>query len=173
MKAFCTFVIVTLISCRVTSGQEPIAAPKDVPPIMATAMASNISEKCLVQVTIPKITWEVVGARKPKIEWPKLQVQVDETLLQLTMDYRPSSQISDDAQNRIVDLKGRRLDRDEIGKRLKAKTPVLVSVSGRMPDEFYLQCTTPDTLIVILGVPDSPAPQFLPREAKDNERLKK
>jgi hypothetical protein len=44
---------------------------------------------------------------------------------------------------------------------------VLISVSGRMPDAFYLQCMRPDTLIVILGIPNSPAPHLLPHEANE------
>ena len=31
-----------------------------------------------------------------------------------------------------------------------------------MPDPFYLQCTKPDALIVVLGIPSYPAPELLP-----------
>ena len=91
----------------------------------------------------------------------------------LKMGYRPSSQLSDHAQNRIVDLKGRRLKRGEAIKRLAAETPVLVSVSGRMPDSYHLQCSNANALIIILGIPSYPAPQLLPREAEDSTRLTK
>lgn len=41
--------------------------------------------------------------------------------------------------------------------------PVLVSVSGEMPDAYFLQLTKPDALILILGPRDGyPAPEFLP-----------
>ncbi|MFO0924329.1 MAG: hypothetical protein U0905_17780 [Pirellulales bacterium] len=160
MKAFCTFVIVTLISCRVTSGQEPIAALEGCSADHGYGYGIQYFREMLGTSDDSENHLGGSWCEKAEDRMAEVASQVDETLLQLTMDCRPSSQISDDAQNRIVDLKGRRLDRDEIGKRLKAKTPVLVSVSGRMPDEFYLQCTTPDTLIVILGVPDSLAPQF-------------
>lgn len=84
------------------------------------------------------------------------------------MGYDSKTALSESAQNRVLDLKGRRLGRDEAVQRLNAKTPVLVSVSGQMLDPFYLQCTKPDTLIVVLGIPSYPAPELLPRprEAK-------
>ena len=47
--------------------------------------------------------------------------------------------------------------------RLAKETPVLVSVTGEMPDAYYLQLTNPDALIVILGPRDGfPAPELLP-----------
>ena len=163
--------LLTIVRCGPVSADEVVAVPKDVPPVVGTAIMSNDSEKWAVQLTIPKITWKVVGERRPKMEWPEFQVNVEEAVLKLSMGYHPATQLSDESQNRLVDLKGRRLKRDEAVKRLKGKTPVLISVSGRMPDAFYLQCTRPDTLIVILGIPDSPAPQFLPREATDDGRI--
>ena len=119
-------------------------------------------------MTIPKIAWKVVGERRPKIEWPEFRVNVEEQVLKLSMNYHAETALSEESQNRIVDLKGRRLKRDEAVKRLKEKTPVLISASGRMPDAFYLQCTKADTLIVLLGIPDAPAPQLLPRETKED-----
>jgi hypothetical protein len=173
MKAFCTLMLLTVASCGLASAQEPVTMPKDVPPVVATAITSNDPQKWDVQLTIPKVTWKVVGERRPKLEWPEFQVNVEETVLTLSLDYHRQTQLSDESQNRIVDLKGRRLNRDEAEKRLKEKTPVLISVSGRMPDAFYLQCTRPDTLIVILGIPDSPAPQLLPHETKEEGRTKR
>lgn len=173
MKTLYILTFLALVSCGLTSAQEPIAMPKDVPPVLATAITPDGSEKWVVQLTVPKIAWKVVGERRPKSESPKLQVNVEETVLTLSLDYHPATALSDESQNRIVDLKGSRLKRDEAEKRLREKTPVLISVSGRMPDAFYLQCTRPDALVVILGIPDSPAPQFLPREATDDGRTKR
>jgi hypothetical protein len=151
-----------LIACRLVYAAEPIALPKDVPPVIGTALASNDSEKWAVRIRVPKTTWELVGERRPKIEWPELQVKVEEVVLRLSMNYHPATALSEESQNRIVDLKGRRLERDEALLRLKQETPVLISASGRMPDAFYLQCAKADTLVVILGIPDSPAPHLLP-----------
>lgn len=173
MKTLCALVLLTLVCCGLVSSDEDVPVPKDIPPVIGTAIASNDSENWAVQLSLPRIKWKLVGDRRPKIEWPELQVQVEQVDLKLSMDYHPATQLSEESQNRLVDLKGRRLKRDEAVKRLKDKTPVLISVSGRMPDAFYLQCTKPDTLIVILGIPDSPAPHLLPHETTEvgeNER---
>lgn len=149
--------------------KKSLQPPKDVPPIIGITIATPSStagdddyDKWSIKLMVPKVAWEVVGKEKPKIEWPRFNVTVKETILTLSMGYHPATQLSDNAQNRVLDLKGRRLSRKEVLKRLTAKTPVLVSVSGRMPDPFYLQCTKPDTLIVVLGIPYYPAPELLP-----------
>jgi hypothetical protein len=157
------------VPCGLASAGEPVALPKDVPPVIGTAIVSDDSDEWTVDLAIPKITWEIVGERRPKLEWPEFKVNVQEIVLTLSMAYHPATQLADNAQNRIVDLNGRRLNRAEATGLLEAKTPVLVSVSGAMPDPFYLQCTKPDTLIVILGIPDVPAPQLLPQPQKTSE----
>ncbi len=173
MKTTCSLMFWTVVSCGLAAAQEPVAVPQDVPPLVATAITSNDSEQWAVQLTIPKVTWKVVGERRPKFEWPEFQVNVEETVLTVSLDFDAATALSAESQSRIVDLTGRRLEREEAEKRLQEKTPVLLSVSGRMPDAFYLQCTKPDTLIVILGIPDSPAPQLLPHEAPDSSRTKR
>ncbi|MEY4565323.1 MAG: hypothetical protein RLY14_293 [Planctomycetota bacterium] len=172
MKSLCALILLTTFGCGLVSANELVSLPKDVPPVIGTAISANDSENWAVQLTIPRITWKIVGEQRSKIEWPELQVKVEETVLKLSMDYHPATQLSEESQNRLVDLNGRRLKRDEAVKRLKDKTPVLISVSGRMPDAFYLQCTKPDTLIVILGIPEFPAPQLLPHEITDHGRTK-
>ncbi len=152
-------------------NEESGALPKDVPPVIGTAIAtkSQPGGKWSVRLSVPKVTWEGVGVFRVKREWPKFKVTVQEVVLELPMGYqehhkggRALTQLSDNSQNRVLDLQGRRLGSDEALKRLAAKTPVLVSVSGQMPDPFYLQCTKPDTLIVVLGIPSYPAPELLP-----------
>ncbi len=148
--------------------------PKDVPPIMGSAVfvpsktKDDGYHKWSVKLKVPKVAWEVVGERRLKSDWPRLKVTVEEAVLTPQMGYHRAIQLADSAQNRVLDLKGRRLKRDEALKRLAAQMPVLVSVSGRMPDPFYLQCTKSDTLIVVLGYPYYPAPQLLPRPAKQD-----
>lgn len=161
--------IILSTMCGFVYANDPVALPKGVPPVIGIAVATNDRaqtddyERWTIHLTVPKIAWQVVGERRPKFEWPEFKVNVAEVKLTLSMGHHPSTQLSESAQNRIVDLKGSRLDRDDALKRLDAKTPVLVSVSGDMPDPFYLQCTSADTLIVILGIPDFPAPELLPQ----------
>jgi hypothetical protein len=67
------------------------------------------------------------------------------------------------AESRVVDLSGNELTEDEIRNRMETETAVLVSVSGRMVDPYYLQLAKPDTLVVLLGPRDGvPAPTLLP-----------
>ena len=102
MKTLCTLVLLTTIPCGLVSAQERVAIPKDVPPVVGTAIMTNDSEKWAVQLTIPKITWKVVGERRPKIEWPEIQVNVEETVLALSLDHHPATQLSDESQNRRI-----------------------------------------------------------------------
>lgn len=136
------------------------ALPKDVPPVIGMAV---MKDSKVLELTVPKIHWSVVGEEKPKQEWPRFGVDVKEEVLVLEMVYDPATQLAEKAQNRLVNLQGRRLSHEEAGKRLAQKTAVLVSVSGAMPDAFYLQFTKPETLIVLLGHSASPAPKLLPQ----------
>jgi len=71
-------------------------------------------------------------------------------------------------------LQGNELNRDQVVKRLEKETAVLVSVSGRMPDAYYLQLTNPDALVVILGPRDgAPAPGLLPAEKASSTKKDK
>jgi hypothetical protein len=162
------------ISSVVANADERTSLPKDVPPVIGTAITlpSFPSSPNEIMLSVPKVAWDVVGERRPKIEWPEFKVSVKETSLILPLVYDPASQLSEEAQNRILDMKGNRLSRDEVEKRLKSKKPVLFSVSGRMPDAFYLQCTKPDTLIVVLGIPSYPAPELLPHKVSAKKTTK-
>ena len=166
------FLALTLVCCSnlPVRANEPIAPPKDVPPLVGTAIAipDKGSDYYSVKLSVPQVRWSVVGKKRPKLEWPRLKVTAANTKLMLHLSYdrsesRALSQLSENAQNRIVDLKGKRLSSDEVLKRLKVETAVLISVSGNMPDAYYLQTTKPGTLIAILGIPDMPAPNLLPQ----------
>ena len=164
---FSIVILLVAVSGAITAAETPAFLPKDVPPVIGTAVLSPSSnpgddDKWSIRLVVPKVAWEVVGKERPKVEWPRFNVAVEEAVLTLPMGYHPATQLSDNAQNRVLDLKGRRLSGDEARKRFAVQTPVLVSVSGRTPDPFYLQCTKPDTLIVVLGLPSFPAPELLP-----------
>jgi hypothetical protein len=161
-------------SCIVASADEPSALPNDVPPVVGTAIAlppvASNDKEWSVRLTVPKVKWEVIGEERPKLDWPRFKVTAENASLTLPMAYEPASQLSEVSQNRILDLKGKRLSREVALKRLATSTPVLVSVSGRMPDPLYLQTTRSDTLIVILGIPETPASDLLPQPASQPQR---
>ncbi|MCR9201758.1 MAG: hypothetical protein NXI04_24190 [Planctomycetaceae bacterium] len=152
-------------------ADERADLPKDVPPVVGVATvltpaADNGGNDWSVRVVVPRVVWEKVGQQQPKVRWPKLRVSVTEAILDLSMHYSAASQLSEQSQNRVLDLKGRRLSRQEALRRLQDSTPVLVSVSGTLPDAWYLRCTKPDTLIIVPGIPNAPAPELLPRKSR-------
>jgi hypothetical protein len=157
----CTFCLVSG-----ADAEDPAPFPADVPPVIGTAAVTDDAPKragdeWAIHLTLPQIAWKVVGEVVPKREWPVVRVDVKKQTLALRMD-GPSAL----APSRIVDLQGRELNADEVRERLASETPVLVSLSGRMVEPYYLQLTRPDALIVILGPRDgAPSPELLPAPA--------
>ena len=97
------------------------------------------------------------------LDWPRIKADVEMHTLDVEMGYSSEMvQLTEYGQNRLVDLNGRRISREDALKRLGKNTPVLVSVSGEMPDPFYLRCSRPDTLIVLFGLPSSREYNLLP-----------
>ena len=145
----------------------PRSLPRDLPPLLAMAEFCRPESKAAdgsweLKLTVPKIRWVLVGEVVPKKSWPKLRVGVQKVELHLHM-----GTLSQLAPSRVVDMKGRELDRKEIQQRLQKETPVLVALSGRMPDSYHLQLTRSDALIVILGARDlSPAVSLMPARKK-------
>ncbi len=137
--------------------------PKQLPPIICTATVADAggrkeSSELKIRLHVPQIQWEIVGDMIPKKEWPRLKTDVKK--VNLILEFGGPSQL---AESRVVDMKGKELSRDQLLKRFAKETPVLLSVSGEMPDAYFLQLTNPEALIVILGPRDGyPAPRLLP-----------
>lgn len=137
--------------------------PRQVPPVLGVAVVIDGGTDApesgwRIRVTIPKVRWEVVGEIVPKRSWPDLVAEVTETMLTLEMGGRSALR-----ESRIVSLDGTPLTRAEAVERLTESTPVLISLSGSLPDPYYLRLTRPDALIVVLGPRDGcPAPELLP-----------
>ncbi len=161
---------VSLCASVLAKADESTTLPKGVPPIIGNAIAfpdaSSDHDSWSIKLTVPKVRWEVVGERRPKLEWAEFKVTAESATLTLPMAYSKASQLNEIAQNRLLDLKGNRVDRADALKRLASETAVLISVSGQMPDTYYLQTTRPDTLIVVLGIALAPAPDLLPQPAR-------
>lgn len=176
MKAYKTaaFFITAFLSFGLSSGIAAEDAsvsesePKGVAPLAAEAVvlpkdADDPREHAWsIRLRVPKVEWEVVGEQRPKREWTKIKADVEMMTLDVNMGYPGATQLSELGQNRLVDIDGKRLSRDEARKRLAESTPVLVSVSGEMPDPFYLRCFKRDTLIVLFGLPTSAEYNLLP-----------
>jgi len=165
MKMLCAVVLVTVVHCGLTAARDPITPPKGVPPVLGTAVVTDPgqdgeSSEWEISLMIPKLRWTVAGEVIPKKQWPELKAEVEQKTLALRLG--GPSQLR---ESRVVDLKGTELSRDQLLTRLAEVTPVLVSLSGEMPEAYFLQLTHADALIVILGPRDgSPTPDLLPAQ---------
>ena len=137
-----------------------VALPGD-PPITADHAWS-------LRVQVPKVVWEIAGKRRPKAEWTEIKADVEMKTLQFSMGYDSATQLAERSQNRLVDLNGNRLGREEALKRLGKDTPVLVSISD-MPDPYYLQFVRPDTLVLLIGLAYSEHYDLLPTSRHDDK----
>ncbi len=100
-----------------------------------------------IRLTVPKVEWQVAREMEPKTSGPKLETEVDRQTLLLRM----SAWTSAIGPASVMDRTGDVLNREEILVKLRRETPVLVSLTGKVPDPYYLQLTYPEALIVILG----------------------
>src|SRR5262245_54096542 len=115
--------------------------PKGVPPLIGTAVAKPGADQNTwsIELTVPKVRWEMVGKVVPKSKWPRLESTVEKVTLTLEFDLRSAL-----VPSKVVDLKGKELADAEAQRRLKAETPVLVAVGEAMPDSYWLQLTRED-----------------------------
>ncbi len=169
-----------LIAFGQARADKPLPLPKNVPPVLATATVGGPGQIGTLRVdwrinlTIPKIAWEVI--QNPQRD-PEIKAEVKQLKTSLRMG-GPSAMWP----SKVVDLKGKELTRDQVFERLQKETPVLLSVTGRMPDAHYLQLTKEDTLIVILGPrdihyewlrPGNGPGEYLPARAPSSEHRDK
>ena len=150
-------IVLTLITTGYAFAGDPVPPPKSVPPVLGTAVVSDRGKggaagEWEIKLTAPKIEWEVVNSRVA--EYSKvsrhLEAEVQMTAFTLLMDKGEQGQIRG-PRARVTDVNGTDLTRQQVVKRLEKETPVLISLSGQMPDPYYLQLTKPDALIVILS----------------------
>jgi hypothetical protein len=159
-----------------SDDKRALTAPNGVAPLAGVAIllpqdAADVGNHAWsLRLSVPKVVWEIIGKERPKMEWTKIKADVEMLILEFRMGYSGATQLAEQSQNRLVDLNGKRLGRKEALERLGENTPVLVSVSGEMPDPFYLRCVKPDTLIVLLGLPSSREYNLLPTSRGDNKQ---
>ena len=149
-------------------GKRLLVPPNGIAPLVgiAAAVSKDADDSreyaWSLRLHVPKVVWEITGKERPKREWSRIKADVEMLTLDVQMGYSEATQLSEGSQNRLVDLNGKRLSREEALKRLAENAPVLVSVSGEMPDPFYLRCSKRDTLIVLFGLPSSREYNLLP-----------
>jgi hypothetical protein len=154
--------------------------PSGVPPLTGMAIAQPTEgdqshPAWNIALILDKDVWDGVWVAMPKMQWPELKSERDESrpgfrLGTLTL---PMGVDSQPAFCRVVGMHGQKLGRDQVLRQLKAKTPVLISVSGKMPDARYLRLPTAASVIVLLGPGNKQdkiiSPLATAKESKDPE----
>lgn len=93
MVKFMFIIPLVAVSCVVADAEVSSSLPKDVPPVIGTAVATPSStprddDKWSIRLVVPKVAWEVVGKEQPKREWPRFNVTAEESILTLPMGYQ-------------------------------------------------------------------------------------
>ncbi len=164
----------SLTLSSIAKSQDEVSLPRDVPPVvaMATAKASNNAQKGAYQIhlVIPSIRYELVeqelnAGRNTKVaSWIDVVTQVKP--ISRILQFQNSSQIPD---SKVVDVAGKPLDAQTTLQRLQEPTPVLISVSGKMVDPYYLPLIHKDAVIILLSRKDGKGDDVLmPNEQQGN-----
>jgi hypothetical protein len=105
-----------------------------------------------LSVTLGKEVWHAVGRVMPRQDWPEITWEriPGSTASLGTMTF-PMDGSAGSALCRILDLDGREVGRDRALKELETARRLLVSVSGRIPEQRYHRLPSQVELIVVLG----------------------
>lgn len=163
------FLLFLSAATGIATAQDQIALPRDIPPVLAMATAKTSTDlvdgRYQITLAVPSIAYDIVHR---EVRMGKLAVW-DEVATKTQLDTRvikleSSSQIPD---SRFVDTTGKQLDGETILRRLTKQTPVLISISGRMVDPYYLQLLKEDTILILLSRKDGKGDRtLLPRYVK-------
>ncbi|MCF7954812.1 MAG: hypothetical protein K9M75_03320 [Phycisphaerae bacterium] len=168
-KSFMFFMIATIASGLMFAA-EPNQLPKGLPPLTAKALVSvadedQSSREWSISLTMRRENWKAIGGVIPKLNWPEPK---KDNLYDATLTL-PMGDDSKPVFCRVVDINGKELGGDQLAKKLKAKKLVHVSVSGKMPESYYLQVQPKAELIVLLGPGDSKGTEKKPDKKKDSK----
>jgi len=133
--------------------------PKDLPPILCLAKATSLNpseppeEAGAIQlhVLVPRVVAERKGKVLPKRKSPKMKVDVSTEVLVLTLDPQSPSQLPG---SQVLDLKGKPVSSEHLLKVLRTPKPILLSVTGKPVDPFYLSVVRRQTMVILLGPRD-------------------
>ena len=143
---------------RPRTDKEPAYAPS--PPTVVMAQATGDGMKVNYDVRVTKLV-----AWTENVEVLQEVDGKDVKTLVAVQKVRPVSMFEHKVMQlggegtRVVNVEGKTVKPEDAIKRLKEKTPVLLSQGGP-PDPYYLQTTKPDTLILIF--PQSPPQKVAP-----------
>ena len=149
----------SLTLSSVAKSQNEASLPRDIPPVVAvaTAKANNNGQAAAyrIDLVIPAIRYEIVrrqlnaNSNTKTADFNEVVTQVKP--MSRVLRFQTLSQIPD---SKVVDVAGKPLDTQTVLQRLQQPTPVLVSVSGKMVDPYYLQLINKDAVIIVLSRKD-------------------
>ena len=158
--------VIAISVATVALAQDEVSLPKDVPPVVGMAVATESHDDrwtgYQIELVVPSIQYEVRRNEyvqgKPVV-WDEIITNVSP--MKRVLKFETPSQIPDSL---IVGIDGVPLSAVSILERLKKRVPVLVSVSGKMVDPYYLQLAKEDVVIILLNRRDGMGDRaFLPR----------
>ena len=103
---------------------------KDLPPVFGIATATKSMEApsaVIIKVVVPAMTAEVRGKIVPKRSWPEAHVQVTPRNISVVIDPHSPSQL---VGSEVVSDTGKAVTKDELLRRLRKPTVVLISTTG-------------------------------------------
>ena len=99
----------------------------------------------------------------PKRKWPRIDLTVERKEIRIVLDPDSPSQLPGST---FFTARGDPVPGGEVLKRLKKGGPILLSITGKKVDPYYLQVVQPKTLVFVLGPRDgAPDLDLLPRVA--------
>ena len=132
----------------------------------AQALSGDQEGRYQIKLVLPFIRYEIVAReyRAGKVaQWQDVITRVKPVTR--TLKFETASQIPD---SQVVGMDGKPMDPETILSRLKDETPVLVSVSGKMVDPYYLQLAKDDAVIILLSRKDGKGDaKLLPKFEQD------
>ncbi len=155
------WLIAGLIAGGAAAGQDSRETGV-LPPLNGVVVARAIDEQeqggqgeredWTLSVTLLREVWHTVGQVMRGEGWPEMRWEKipGSTASLGTMTFTMNGS-SGAALCRLFDLEGRKVGRDRALQDLKTGTRLLVSVSGRIPEQRYRQLPTQAELVVVLG----------------------
>lgn len=165
MSRLCLLVSFVFLHSGLTLAGDPSSFPKQLPPVVGTAIARSADVGVELTVTCPVPRWiNVPGKLDPDL--PKLSTlaNIRPSITKESIRIRlVGPMYTQRSETRVLDLNGKQLSHEELVKRLEKESPVLVAVDGGTVDPYYLQIVKPDTLIISLsGWDGAPATRWYP-----------
>jgi hypothetical protein len=138
------------------TDKEPAYAPMPPSVVMATVVGNNGEMNVEVRVTkLVTYTENVEVIQKVDGREVKSVVPVTKTRSVSIMEAQKFDLAKEGTS--VITADGKPLKLEDAIKRLERKTPILISQGGP-PDPYYLQTTKPDTLVIILPLPQPAVP---------------